>query len=301
MHQKLCVLAVSLLAAVAGTRPVHAATLYGATGTGGGTGTLGTIDISNGSFTPIGAIQTAAGQNLRVTGLSFHPGTGVLYGVTGGTGNLPRNLITIDPLTALATVIGEVNPTGPVADIAFASNGTLYGWLEPSADDLVTISLTTGLATVVGDSGLGTFGSGLAFSPGGILYFTGGGDEEFLRTIDPATGQVTSSVALSGGNYSDAINALAFDPLTGILYGSNLDTDSNPNFDAFLIILNTTTGAVGFQGPSVARLDAIAFSVDNPTGGGGGAGTSDIPEPTTLSLVALAGAVLWAARGRIRS
>lgn len=298
MHQNSVLLAVSLLAAALAARPVHAATLYGATGTGGGTGTLGTIDTSNGAFTPIGAIQTAGGANLRVTGLAFHPGTGILFGVTGNQNAVSaRSLITIDPTTALATVIGEVNGSGPVADMTFASDGTLYGWLEPDLDDLVTISLLSGLASVVGDSGLSTIGSGLAFSPGGQLYFAGDGDEGSLRTIDPVTGQVTSSVALTGGNYADAIAALAFSP-AGILYGANLDTDSNPDFDAFLIAINTTTGAVDFLGQSVARLDAIAFSIDSPSGPG--SPPTGVPEPSTLSMLGLAGLALWTGSRKLR-
>ena len=141
--------------------------------------------------------------------------------------------------------------TSPVADITFASDGTLYGWSE-NTDELVTISKTTGVATVVGASGINTFGSGIAASSGNVLFLTGEGDNGDLRTVDQTTG-VTTVVATLDGTAGSSINALAFNGST--LYGSHVVTGTTVE----LITINTTTAAITVVGPSVDRLDAIVF------------------------------------------
>jgi Bacterial Ig domain len=124
--------------------------LFATDGGGGNASTkLYTLDPANGQI-----LSTPGLIGYPVTGLAIQPGTGVLYGVTTGTD--PR-LITINKATGTGTVVGSLfNPlpspclTGPIADITFASDGTLYGWSEHS-DDLVTINLITGVATAKQD------------------------------------------------------------------------------------------------------------------------------------------------------
>ena len=48
------------------------------------------------------------------------------------------------------------------------------------------------------------------------------------------------------------MNGLAFDPVTGTLFGSRNNND--------LITINRTTGAVTTLGPTVAGIDAIVFA-----------------------------------------
>ena len=61
----------------------------------------------------VGPLNDAGATNYPITGLAAHPITGVLYGSTGNnpTATAAR-LVTIDPLTALVTVIGSFN-AGP--------------------------------------------------------------------------------------------------------------------------------------------------------------------------------------------
>ena len=147
------------------------------------------------------------------------------------------------------------------ADITFGADGTLYGWLEASTDDLVTIDLVTGAATVVGDSGMSTAGSGLAGSVNPVIL-AGEGDDGCVSLIDTGTGAVTDPCVLTLDSAFDGeIAALDFDA-GGILYGADL-TDaggSNPR-PAQLVTINTATGAITVVGDTVEALDAIAFGL----------------------------------------
>ena len=100
-----------------------------------------------------------------MTGLAFHPTTGVLYGSTGNANTaLQGALVTINPATARVTVIGSFN-AGPVngsgspatmGDIAFDSAGNLYGVATIGGPNLYSINPATGQATVVGVNGAST-------------------------------------------------------------------------------------------------------------------------------------------------
>lgn len=207
-----------------------------------------------------GAVSSSIGPiGYAVTGLAADPISGVLYGVTSRLDpRSPGRLIRIDRTTGAGTVVGDLRPTTEAAaDVTFRADGTLFGWLEPTSDDLVRINTTTGAATIVGNSGLSTFGSGLAFSPSGTLYFAGSGTAGQLRTVNPSTGLTTVVATLTGAPLgTDSIAALAFDP-GGALFGVALDSAGVNR--AFLVTINTSTGVVTSRGQSVNRLDAIVF------------------------------------------
>jgi hypothetical protein len=239
--------------------------LFGAIGSSSSTSDLYTVDPATAGTTPIGPI------GFSVTGLSTHPFTGTLYGVTAGGGGAAgtRRLITINTATGAGTSVGFTNTRIP--DISFRSNGVLYGWDEPSNDDLITIDTVTAATTIVGNSGLSTAGSGLDFSPGGVLYFAGNGAAGDLRTVDPDTGATIAVATLSGAPPSTSqIAALAFHPVTGVLYGVALEAD-DPDADAFLITINTGTGAITTIGQLPDRFDALGWEVSAVPAAPGGA------------------------------
>jgi hypothetical protein len=58
--------------------------LYAASGTFGVQGILYTLDPATGAvLTTMGPLNDAAGHNYHITGLKYHPITGIFYGVTG--------------------------------------------------------------------------------------------------------------------------------------------------------------------------------------------------------------------------
>jgi hypothetical protein len=257
VRKYLVVLAISVCGLLASAGTASAQLLYGANGAGGNLSTLFVLDPNTGA-----AVKAVGPIGFAVTGLAIDPKTGTLYGTTGrqassGQPN-PGSLIKIDRSTGAGTLVGDERPnTETAADITFTPDGVLYGWLEDSTDDLVTIDTATGAATVVGDSGLDTYGSGLASNSAGVLYFAGEGEQGRLFTIDRTTGAATPVATLNGPNGDPGISSLAFDA-NDTLYGSRIPSNS-PAFQSDLITIGTATGAITSKGPSVDRLDGIAF------------------------------------------
>jgi hypothetical protein len=228
-----------------------AATLYGAT-SAGAPGELFILDKATGAvITDIGPLNDSDANNYSVTGLAFDPTTGVLYGSTGG--HTGTELLTIDPATALVTVVGDYN-TGvggnTMADIAFDSAGNLYGISSVGGANLYTIDINTGQATEVAASGLSfTAGGGLAISSSGVFFCTPQTTE--FGTMDPTTGAYThiADPARPAGN-SASYGSLAFDGNT--LYG--MDLGGPPHLVIFDLAGNVTD-----LGTSTDNIDAIAF------------------------------------------
>jgi hypothetical protein len=243
-------------AAVASAQEV----LYGADGAGGSASNLYILDPSSGRV-----LQTVGPIGFSVTGLALDPMTGTLYGATSRGGDPPGgepdpgSLITINTTTGAGTLVGDLRPDDEAAaDITFTSDGALYGWLEPDTDDLVSIDKTTGAATVVGESGLlDTGGSGIASNAAGVLYLAGLNDTGTLDTIDRATGAATPGPTLSGTD-ANQIAALAFDA-AGNLFGAR-HAGGRANRTSDLIRIDTSSGRIKSLGPSIDRLDAIAFA-----------------------------------------
>lgn len=234
--------------------------LFGAaTGNGPGGGeapsNLYQIDPATGAASLIGPIGFDG-----VTGMSFHPITGVLYASCNADniyGTSSSALITINPLTGAGTLIGRITGgANRFPDISFGPNGVLYGYGDFGTEGLYTIDLGTGAGTLVGVSGTGGGGNGMDFAPNGDLYQTAW-DDGCLHQLDINTG-ASSCVAgtagtLPAGGSSNNINALDFNLGDGRLYASiRIEGVSN------LGIVHLG-GGFSIIGQSVAGLDAIAF------------------------------------------
>lgn len=265
----------------------YGGTLY-ASSAAGSTGELYILNQATGAMIQdIGPLNDASSVNYPMTGLAFHPTTGVLYGSTGNsTAGTEARLVTINPATAQVAVIGlfnagPVNGTGKpttMADIGFDAAGNLYGVASIGGPDLYSINVATGQATLVGANGVSTSttGGGLAISPGGVFYGTPtasrfgtySGTGAFTNIANPAK-------PAGGGGYG----ALDFDG--SVLYGLNVGPGSPP--PTHLVTINPATGAVTDIGASLDSIDAIAFLV---------------PEPATIGLFAVGLAAIACRRRR---
>src|SRR6476646_2827876 len=194
------------------TSNAHAGTLYASTAAGAA-GELYIINQNTGAMVQdIGPLNDALATNYPITGLAFHPTTGVLYGSTGNAGAVDAMLVKINPATALVTVIGAFNagPTNSsgtpttMADIAFDAAGNLYGLASIGGPNLYSINIATGQATLVGPNGVSTSttGGGLAISSGGVFYGTPTASR--FGTYNSITGaytNISNPVKPAGGAY----------------------------------------------------------------------------------------------------
>jgi hypothetical protein len=252
--------------------------LYASTASGG-PGELYILNPANGAvIRDIGPLTDAGGTNYGITGLAFHPTTGVLYGSTANDNTATRaQLVTINPVSGRVTVIGPYNAgnagTRPatMADLAFTSSGQLFGVGSVGGPNLYSINIGTGQATLVGASGLtSTGGGGLAISPTGVYFGTPTASPNArFGTYNPTTGvftNITAPTLPGGGSYA----ALAFNGNT--LYG--LNSGSGTPAPIHLVTFNTTTGAVTDLGLSpIVNLDGMAF------------GPAAVPEPGPMALL----------------
>jgi len=292
------VAAALLMLAFAARGQTH--TLYAASVRSGGAntdapiaGNLYTVNLANGAATLIGAIRLPGAKPIGVTGMAFHPQTGVLYGITSELSpNNPHSLVTIDPLTGAAAVVGELNTVG--SDLAFDKLGTLYVWMQTSSQ-LGTVDMSTARVTPIGKGGPPGPAAGIAIDPQGMVYVTAKGASGTLDNVDLATGGLQVGPPLTGAPFSTQINSMSFSP-SGLLLAVNSNGGSPAN--TRLVAINTATGAVATIGNLPDDCDALAFlgsrmSNVAPTFSNLNPGLKVVVVALTIALLAVAGSVIF--------
>jgi PEP-CTERM motif-containing protein len=160
------------------------------------TGTLYTVNTSNGALTAIGnsGVDYLGGFGSTLTGL---------YGVGYASGGSTLDLFSINPSNGSATDLGSTGLTlGSWRDISTNSSTLYFG----NGPNLYSLDLTNGSATLIGPYG-GSAQMGSLVTIGSTLY---GADDvsNVIDTINSATGAATGG-ASSGGS----VWGLAPDPL----------------------------------------------------------------------------------------
>ncbi|HXW00952.1 MAG TPA: hypothetical protein VEC93_21245 [Anaerolineae bacterium] len=227
------------------------ATLYGvATEVDSNLSTLYSIDPASGAGILIGPTGFEDVRGLDAVS------TTILY-ATGQTSTGTDVLLTINPCSGLGTQVGPLGFSE--SDISFRNADSVLFGFSDNANELTTIDSSTGAATLVGATGITGTGNGLAFSPGDVLFHA---DDINLNTLNQATGVTLTTVALTFSppiTSSPEINALEFQPTTGILFGS-LDNDTPSDNESYLTTIVTGTGVINIVGQSVNGLNALAFN-----------------------------------------
>jgi hypothetical protein len=235
---------------VAGRRAV----LYAAKGTFGVQGVLYTLDPATGAvLTTVGPLQDAAGNNYGMTGLKYHPITGIFYGATAGQSPTnPSYLVIVDPATALVTPIG---PFGAVlTDIAIdPTTGVMYAVCGFN-QKFYTVNTTTGEAAQTGSTGIG-FQNGGGFAADGTGALFGVSNFSFY-SYNKTTGLATLIGPTLLGNF---VKAADFNP-SNVLYGLEGGGGIDNTHLRWLVTFNVITGLGTRVGQiTVNDLDALAF------------------------------------------
>ena len=251
------VLAAIALAWAPGTygQKLYAASVRSIAESGGVGGSLYTVALATGSASFVAPMRLNGSQPLGVTGLAVHPVTGVFYGITSPLSRTnPLSLVTIDPATGNATMIGALKRVA--SDISFTRAGILYAWL-PETSQLGIVNIENGSVTPIGPPGSGGPPAGLAIDANGVGYITPKGAIGTLDTVDIATGVIKTGPQLSGAPFDSAINSMTFTP-SGLLLAVN----SNAGAPAAtrLVTINVATGAVSNIGTLPDDTDGLAFA-----------------------------------------
>jgi len=119
---------------------------------------LRTIDTNTGATTSLGATGDV------YVGLAFNPFTDVLFASVGGFQPVnPDAISTLNTSNGAPTVLGPTGFGGATPDLAFDSNGNLYGLKGGGqvVNNLILINQTNGSGTLVGPTGVSAL-SGMA-------------------------------------------------------------------------------------------------------------------------------------------
>lgn len=256
------VVTIWLVASVLMPAPASAQKLYAASvrtiaegGTPGLGGSLYAVELRNVTTTLVGPIRLNGELPLGITGLAVHPATGIFYGITSSLSRSnPLSLVTVDPATAIARMVGPLKVSG--SDIAFNRAGILFTWI-PETSQLGVVSLETGNVTPIGNPGPAGPPAGLAIDPVGIAYITPKGATGTIDTVDIGSGAQSTGPTLTGAPFESNINSMTFTP-SGLLLAVNSNAGSPAA--ARLVTINVATGAVSNLGPLPDDTDALAFA-----------------------------------------
>ncbi len=243
---------------------------------------LFSIDEVTGAATLIGSTGLTVGNN-RISSIDFDPVTGRLYGIRGGACH-GAILIELDPATGAGTVIGTLqggwfdgSPTTQCqagADaLAFAPDGTLYvgGWNGGTPQGkIMRVDRKTGTVLEIHATPIG-FGdwrnrrvhvSGLAFDAQGRLWASRGNSAvpPQLNTIDPATGNVTSTLLLFNGAGQPEDTVIISD----ITFASDGTLYASLPWENMLATIDTSTGVLTRIGSFTGVVDRMAGITSPP-------------------------------------
>jgi len=190
------------------------------------------------------AAVAQAGRTPAQDALAFDPRTGALYGVQAHSSGSP-NVVRIDPVTGDTTA---VDLQDYVTGMAFSPAGQAY--VVINLRTLATADLATGTLAPLSANGDLEIVYGIEFGGDGTFYAVGqrspNADHDELVTLNPTTGTVTSSVALSNFyKHGD----LAWHP-DGHIYATNgsafvLQIDPRSGNEIALAPGNPVLGALG--------------------------------------------------------
>ena len=241
--------------------------IYGADGKGAVAGNLYLVNPRDGTSVVIGPIESEEGPHA-ITALAFDA-DGTLWATDATSGSdegplPPPQLMTIDPATGQATLVGPLVDDADanhrsIAAITFAGS-TLLGWTR-SGNAPVSIDTATGAVTVLGD-GLGqdSFGNGMvAMDDDTVIVFpAGASDGADIRghfySVNAASGALADVGVLGGAGSASVCGATLYQGTIVALLCPHLSELSG----SVLATVDPGDGAMSNVAPGPLGLDAIA-------------------------------------------
>ncbi len=225
-------------------------------------GTIGRVDVATGTPTLVGS------SGVALTDIGFDP-SGNLWGISF------TNLYSINKATGAATNVGLLGLSGANA-LVFASDGTLYT-AATNTNGIYSVNTATGAATLLGNTGFSSAGD-LAFN-GGNLYLT-------------STTNQLIRINLANPALSAAVGPLGFSNVFGLATADNGITYGVSGTQIFSVNLATGAGTlVTSYGAPLSSANGTAFITE--------AAPAQVPEPASLSLLALGVIAAALARKRV--
>lgn len=246
-----------------GTRPrgrmVQAANglLYGVTFQGGANsrGTLFSFNTTTNAFTKIRDFATATGG--QPFGGMLRASNNILYGTTTMGGTSPNNggvIYSFNTTGNTYTVLHEfiaAEGTAPLAELAQASSGLLYGSTSANGANLfgtlfsfnLTGNLLSNLHNMEASTGTLPFGRLIQASNGLLYGLTDKGalnDGGVLYSLNPVGNVYTVEVELGTKSFADAWSGL-IEESTGNLYGVTNDGGTAGSGSLFKFVISTST------------------------------------------------------------
>ena len=212
---------------------------------------VGTIDLTTGQFSEVG------NMGVQLSGLGVGPGGALYGGVEGG-----NTLYQVNPVT------GSVSPVGSGSFNYLNFGSTTNGlYALDTSDNLYSINPTNGQSTLIGSTGLSGPVGGLSTNSGTLYYET---SNDFLYSLNLTTGSPTL-IGSSGFPNIGNIGGMVFENDT--LYGGY-----NHIVAYKVVTIDPTTGSA-----TVTTNESGNF-----TGSFDGLAPLSVPEPASLSLLAIA-------------
>ncbi len=170
------------------------------------------IDPGTGKFALLAPVRVNDQATVTIGTLAIHPTTDTVYAGSGARSpTAPNSLLTLDPRTGAAKVVGPIGHV--VSDLAFTNDGRLYAWL-PEENRLAKVDPATGTATLFPPSGITgePGGGGFVIDDHDAGYLAATGAVGTLDRVDIKTGKVTPGPRLAGAPFPASISNLTFSP-----------------------------------------------------------------------------------------
>lgn len=196
----------------------------------------------------------------RVSGCIWNPVVAAIWLGMGGNAVCPGCIMALNGTTGEATVVDDTSMSS-VPGLAISSANRIFAH-EGDSSGFYEFNNTTGVRTSVNATTSGTSGNGLTFGNDGVLYLC---SNETLWTIDQTTYDATSVAALSKTGFptdvSGEVIALATRASDGVIFGIWKDGagGGGGGADAYLVTIDTTTGAMTYVGTLGGNFDGLAM------------------------------------------